>query len=61
MKKLVALVLLLAAGLAVGLWFIQGWSGPGPSRQPTSVVIAPGTSLVGAAKRLEQAGVIASA
>ncbi len=61
MKKLVALVLLVAAGLAVGLWFIQGWNGPGPSRQPISVVIAPGTSLAGAAERLERAGVIASA
>ncbi|MGZ8286297.1 MAG: endolytic transglycosylase MltG [Allosphingosinicella sp.] len=61
MKKLVALVLLLAAGLALGLWFIQGWSGPGPSRQPTSVVIAPGTSMAAAANRLEKAGVIASA
>jgi UPF0755 protein len=60
MKKLIALVLLLAAGLAVGLWFIQGWSGAGPSRQPTSVVIAPGTSMVAAANQLEKAGVIAS-
>ncbi|HYW16224.1 MAG TPA: endolytic transglycosylase MltG [Allosphingosinicella sp.] len=61
MKKLVALVLLLVAGLGVGLWFIQGWSGAGPSRQPTSVVIAPGTSMVAAARQLEKAGVIASA
>ena len=61
MKKLVALVLVLVAGLAVGLWFIQGWSGAGPSRQPTSVVIAPGTSMVAAANQLEKAGVIASA
>jgi peptidoglycan lytic transglycosylase G len=61
MKKLVALALLVVAGLAVGLWFIQGWSGDGPSRQPTSVVIAPGTSMVAAANQLEQAGVVASA
>jgi UPF0755 protein len=61
MKKLLALVLLVVAGLSVGLWFIQGWSGAGPSRQPTSVVIAPGTSLVSAADQLEQAGVIGSA
>ena len=61
MRKLLALVLLLVAGLAVGLWFIQGWSGAGPSTRPTSGVIAPGTSLVAAADQLEQAGVIASA
>ena len=61
MKKLVALLLLVVAGLGVGLWFIQGWSGDGPSRQPTSVVIAPGTSMVAAANQLEKAGVISSA
>ena len=61
MKKLLALVLLAAAGLAVGLWFIQGWSGAGPSKQPTPVVIESGTSLVEAARQLEKAGVIASA
>ncbi|HEX8256345.1 MAG TPA: endolytic transglycosylase MltG, partial [Allosphingosinicella sp.] len=61
MRKLAALVLLVVAGLAVGLWFIQGWSGAGPARQPTSVVIAPGTSMVAAANQLEKAGVIGSA
>jgi UPF0755 protein len=61
MKKLLALVLLVVAGTAVGLWFIQGWNGPGPARQPTSVVIASGTSLIEAARQLEKAGVVASA
>jgi len=61
MKKLLALVLLVVAGLSVGLWFIQGWSGAGPSRQPTAMVIESGTSLIEAAKQLEQAGVIESA
>ncbi|HEX9965180.1 MAG TPA: endolytic transglycosylase MltG [Allosphingosinicella sp.] len=60
MKKLLALVLLLLAGLAVGLWLIQGWSGAGPSTKPTPVVIESGTSLIEAAGQLEQAGVIAS-
>ncbi|HYD38835.1 MAG TPA: endolytic transglycosylase MltG [Allosphingosinicella sp.] len=60
MKKLLALGLLAAAALAVGLWFIQGWNAAGPAAGPTTVVIAPGTSLVGAGDRLEQAGVIAS-
>jgi UPF0755 protein len=61
MKKLLALLLLVVAGLAVGLWFVQGWSGAGPSQRPTPVVIASGTSLVEAARQLEKAGVIASA
>lgn len=61
MKKLLALGLLAAAALAVGLWFIQGWNGAGPAARPTTVVVAPGTSLVKAADQLEQAGVIASA
>jgi UPF0755 protein len=61
MKKLLALVLLVVAGLAVGLWFIQGWSGAGPAQRPTPVVIASGTSLVEAARQLEKAGVIGSA
>src|SRR3954465_4658428 len=61
MKKLFALVLLVVAGTAVGLWFIQGWNGPGPSARPTPVVIASGTSLGEAAGQLEKAGVIASA
>jgi UPF0755 protein len=61
MKKLLALVLLAVAGLAIGLWFIQGWSGAGPSGQPTSVVIRSGSSLAGAAAQLEKAGVISSA
>jgi UPF0755 protein len=61
MKKLLALVLLAVAGLAVGFWFIQGWNGAGPSQRPTAVVIASGTSLIQAADRLEQAGVIESA
>ena len=60
MRKLLALGLLAAAALAVGLWFIQGWTGAGPSKQPTAVVIASGTSLIKAAEQLEKAGVIES-
>jgi len=60
MKKLLALGLLAAAILAVALWFIQGWNGAGPARQSVAVVIAPGTSLIGAAGQLEKAGVIDS-
>jgi UPF0755 protein len=55
-----ALGLLAAAVLGVGLWFIQGWSAAGPAKQPVTVVIAPGSSLASAAESLEKAGVIAS-
>ncbi|HEX8223055.1 MAG TPA: endolytic transglycosylase MltG [Allosphingosinicella sp.] len=61
MKKLLALGLIAAAVLAVGFWFIQGWNGAGPSKRPTPVVIAAGSSTVRAANTLERAGVIASA
>jgi peptidoglycan lytic transglycosylase G len=60
MKKLLAPGLLAAALLGVGLWFIQGWNGAGPAKQPTPVVIASGTSLIKAAEQLEKEGVIAS-
>jgi UPF0755 protein len=45
----------------VGLWFIQGWSGAGPAAKATTVVVAPGTSLIEAADQLEEARVVASA
>jgi UPF0755 protein len=61
MKKLVVLAVLALAGLAAGLWFIQGWSAAGPAAKPTPVVIAAGSSMVKAARTLEQAGVIGSA
>ena len=61
MKKLLALGLLVVAVLAIGLWFIQGWNGAGPARQPVAVLIAPGSSLAGAAETLEEAGAVASA
>jgi UPF0755 protein len=61
MRKLLALGLVAFAALAILFWFVQGWSGAGSAKQPTSVVIAPGTSMIGAAEQLEKAGVIASA
>ena len=61
MKKLLVLGLLVGAALLAGLWFIQGWSGAGPAKAPTPVVIEAGSSMVKAANTLEQAGVIASA
>ncbi len=40
---------------------LQLWGGPGPARANTTVVIAEGSSLTGAANQLEKAGVIRSA
>jgi UPF0755 protein len=61
MRKLLAFALILVALLGVGLWFIQGWSALGPAARPTTVLIAPGSSLAAAAETLEKAGVIESA
>jgi UPF0755 protein len=60
MRKLLVLGLLAAIAIAGGLWFIQGWNGAGPAKQPTAVVIPRGSSLPRAAEILEKAGVIAS-
>lgn len=54
---LIAALLLFAAGM----WVAQGWKGAGPSPRATSVTVAEGSTLAGAAKALERAGVIASA
>ncbi|TCP36910.1 endolytic transglycosylase MltG [Sphingomonas sp. BK235] len=54
---LIAALLLFAAGV----WVAQGWKGAGPLSRPTHVTVADGSSLAGAARALERAGVIASA
>jgi UPF0755 protein len=53
------LILVLVGGL---LWFqfYRNWTGPGPARHPTTVVIAPGTTLSAAARSLEKAGAVRS-
>lgn len=61
MKKLLLIGVILGAALLTGLYFIQGWNGAGPARKPTPVVIAAGSSLAGAAKTLEAAGLLDSA
>jgi UPF0755 protein len=50
-------VLVLAAFLAMWLF----WVGPGPSPEPTRIVIAQGTSVTRVADQLSEAGVIRSA
>ncbi len=63
LKRLVALAV--AAGIVVGLiagaWLLMGWHAAGPAKQPTAVIIAPGSSIAGAGRSLEEAGVLDSA
>jgi len=55
-----ALVLALAA-IAGAFVFVQQWGSAGPLERNISIEIAPGTSLAGAAEKLEKAGAIKSA
>ncbi|CAN5529559.1 endolytic transglycosylase MltG [soil metagenome] len=62
MRKLGCFALLLALVAVAGLFLVvQSWGGAGPAQHNVSVVIAPGTSLAGAAEQLEKAGAIKSA
>ena len=57
MKRLL-LILPVLALLAAGAAFWLLWAGPGPASQPTTVIVAPGSSLARVADQLEQAGAI---
>ncbi|MGY4398367.1 UPF0755 protein [Sphingomonas sp. UYAg733] len=55
-----ALILIFALGIGLFL-VVQYWGGAGPLPRNTTVEIAPGTSVAGAAEQLEKAGAIGSA
>jgi UPF0755 protein len=55
------LIAMLLVAIALGAWVMIGWTGAGPARAPTPVVIAQGSSMSAAARSLEQAGVLSSA
>ena len=63
LKRVIALAV--AAGIAVGLiagvWLFTGWHAAGPAKQPTAVIVAPGSSIAAAGRTLEEAGVLDSA
>lgn len=56
-----ALFILLLLGVLAAFAVLQVWAGAGPSKENTTVLVAEGASLTGAANQLEQAGVIRSA
>lgn len=62
MKRVGCLGLLIALAVVAGLFAVaQMWGGAGPLPRNSAVIIAPGTSLAGAAEQLEKAGAIPSA
>lgn len=62
MRKFGCLALVLAlAAIAGAFVFVQRWGSAGPLERNISIDIAPGTSLAGAAEKLEKAGAIKSA
>jgi UPF0755 protein len=55
--------LLLIVLIVVGTGWLtihRNWTGPGPARHPTPVVVAQGSTLAGAARELEKAGAVRS-
>ena len=54
------LLIVLIVGGASWLSVYRNWTGPGPARHPTTVVIPAGTSLAAAARDLEKAGAVRS-
>jgi UPF0755 protein len=62
-RRLFAVAMLAAviAMLAVGGWFIGGWTAAGPAEADTAVIVPEGASVARAAEALEEAGVIGSA
>ena len=59
MKRLLLLLPVLAI-LAAGAAFWLLWAGPGPTSQPITVIVAPGSSLATVADQLEEAGALRS-
>ena len=47
--------------MLAGVWAVRSWGGPGHVNRALTVEIAPGTTLAGAAARLEKAGAVPSA
>jgi UPF0755 protein len=59
-RRLLPLLLVLVALAGVFLYATRDWRGAGPAQRPVLVTIAEGSTLSGAARRLEEAGAIRS-
>ena len=58
MKRLFLLIVPVLAILAAGTAFFFLWAGPGPTSQPKTIIVAPGSSLAKVADQLDEAGAI---
>ena len=58
MKRILLLFAPALAILAAGLAFWLLWAGPGPTSEPKTIIVAPGSSLARVAGQLEEAGAI---
>jgi UPF0755 protein len=54
------LVIVLIVGGALWLSVYRNWTGPGPARTPTTVVVPAGSTLAAAARELERVGAVRS-
>ncbi len=54
------LLIVLIVGGALWLSVFRNWTGPGPARQPTTVVVPQGATLAAAARELERVGAVRS-
>jgi UPF0755 protein len=60
-RRLLLILLLAGLGLAGAFLYVtRDWRGAGPAEKPVVVTVAEGSSLSGAARRLEEAGAIRS-
>jgi len=60
-RFLILLVILGVIGVGVAEWANESWTGPGPAKRETIVLIAPGTPASGIARQMEEAGAISNA
>ena len=54
-----AILVLILAGVG-WLYYSRNWTGPGPARHPTTVVVPQGATLAAAARELEKVGAVRS-
>jgi UPF0755 protein len=60
-RFLVLLVILGVIGVGVAEWANEAWTGPGPGKRESVVLIKPGSGASGIARQLEEAGAVPNA